>query len=43
MRTALLLCLFLGSGAALAQPVAPEKRAEIEHLLEATGAVAIGQ
>ena len=43
MRTALLLCLLLGSGAALAQQVAPEKRAEIEHLLDSTGAVAIGQ
>jgi len=43
MRTALLLCLFLSVGAALAQQVAPEKRAEIERLLDATGAVAIGQ
>ena len=43
MRTALLLCLFLAAGGALAQQVAPEKRAEIERLLEATGAVAIGQ
>jgi hypothetical protein len=43
MRTALLLCLLFGAGAALAQPVAPEKRAEIERLFDITGASAIGQ
>jgi len=43
MRIALFLCMLLGAGGAPAQQVAPDKRAEIERLLELTGAVAMGQ
>jgi hypothetical protein len=42
-RTLLMCACLAGAGHATAQPVAPEKRAEIEHLLEVTGALAIGQ